>query len=260
MYPTDPPSPRRQSPSRLPDELSQTLAEPDVAPGEQGNLIPRLSALPTDNSNDWVLSSRQPVDTVPEPLMEIPPEPSNTPAASIDFSKAPRLAQSPHSVDTGPGSPNRKSLRERNISEIEPFYDRERDNDMREFAVEKAKEFDIVLAPKVATDRVFPQITLAWEASNFFYHPLYFSDPALERYGHTHPHLLQPAASIARAGIQFIFLPYQMVIDPPCEEVYALGYYRPGECAPKLHYQPPLNAEAAVVEAGVITGLFFIIP
>jgi len=39
-----------------------------------------------------------------------------------------------------------------------------------------------------------------------------------------------------------------------------LGYYRPGECSPKLIYQVPLNLEAALVEAGALTGVYFLFP
>ena len=149
---------------------------------------------------------------------------------------------------------------ERMISSINPYYDRDQDRDIRQFALEKGKEINIPFNPKPYEERSFPQIQLAWEASNFCYHPLYFSDPALERYGHTHHPLIQPLASLGRFGTQALFLPYQMVITPPCSYESPLGYYRPGECAPKLHYQVPLNAEAAVVEAAVVTGLFFVIP
>ena len=101
---------------------------------------------------------------------------------------------------------------------------------------------------------------MAWEPTNFYYYPLYFSDPALERYGHSYPRVIQPLASIARFGTQVVFLPYQMAITPPCKPEYPLGFYRPGEYAPKLHYPIPLNAHAAITEAAVVTGLFFIIP
>ena len=47
---------------------------------------------------------------------------------------------------------------------------------------------------------------------------------------------------------------------PCCSNVYPLGYYRPGECSPKLIYQIPLNLEAALVEAGAITGVYFLFP
>ena len=149
---------------------------------------------------------------------------------------------------------------DRTIGSINPYYDRDRDRDIREFAIEKGKEFKIPFKSKTYEERSFPLMTMAWEPTNFYYYPLYFADPALERYGHTYHPLVQPIASVARAGVQFVLLPYQMTITPPCKQEYPLGWYRPGECAPKLHYQIPLNAKEAVVEAAVVTGLFFAIP
>jgi hypothetical protein len=99
-----------------------------------------------------------------------------------------------------------------------------------------------------------------WEASQLFSNPLYFEDPALERYGHSHHKLLQPFVSAGRFSTQLIGLPYQMTIDPICKKMYSLGWYRPGECAPHKHYQIPLNAKAAVVQGSVVTGLIFLIP
>ena len=153
-----------------------------------------------------------------------------------------------------------RSPLDRMIGSINPYYDRDRDRDIREFAMEKGKEFKIPFKSKTYEERSFPLITMAWEPTNFYYYPLYFADPALERYGHTYHPIVQPVASLARAGVQFVLLPYQMTITPPCKQEYPLGWYRPGECAPKLHYQIPLNAKAAVVEAAVVTGLFFAIP
>ena len=108
--------------------------------------------------------------------------------------------------------------------------------------------------------RVFPASTYTWQASNIFYQPLYFEDPDLERYGHAYPFFIQPIVSSVRFATQAVGLPYQMTIDPPCCRVYPLGFYRPGECAPKLIYQIPWNTEAAAVEAGAITGVYFLFP
>ena len=69
-----------------------------------------------------------------------------------------------------------------------------------------------------------------------------------------------PEEALIRLGAQLALLPYQMALKPPLHHRYALGYYRPGEWAPKLHYQIPLNAKAAAVQAGVMTGAFFIFP
>lgn len=268
MYPADPPAPRRKAPSRLPDDHQADLGDEELPPSPaQMPLIPRLSALPADTSSDWVLPVRQ-------PILEDDAALANSAANETGTEKS-TTAKSPSSTESASESVQEiaqatptqdkvgavhRNARTRKISDIDPFYDRTRDQDMREFAMEKGKEFGLQFKPKPFPDREFPQVVLAWEATNFYCNPLYFSDPALERYGHTYHPLVQPAVSIARAGTQFIFLPYQMTIDPICKEEYMLGWYRPGECAPKLHYQVPLNAQAAAVQAGVVTGLYFAIP
>lgn len=112
-----------------------------------------------------------------------------------------------------------------------------------------------------SAERYFPHLEFYWTASNLYHNPLYFQNPALERYGHVHFNdCVEPAFSLARFGAQFVALPYQMALDCACRREYALGYYRPGDYAPKLIYQPPLNARAAATSAAVYTGLFFLVP
>jgi hypothetical protein len=45
---------------------------------------------------------------------------------------------------------------------------------------------------------------------------------------------------------------------PVWDRQYSLGYYRPGEYVPYKYYQIPWNAKALAVEAGVISGSYFI--
>lgn len=269
LYPQETPASRQLGPGRGADSQRIPLAENELPPSpEDGSLIPRLSALPTSGSSDWVIPSGRPVEPYDEEHGELVPSP--VPAdegATGNRSARPPIqvaAQDPEpkvaGEDPAATTNSPRVIRERKLSDINPFYDRERDLDMREYTLEKSKEFDYLIKSSTFTERCFPQVSMAWEACNIYYHPLYFADPALERYGHAHHPLIQPFASIGRAGVQAAFLPYQMVIDPPCKKEYPLGYYRPGDCAPKLHYQVPLNAEAAVVQAGFVTGLYFIIP
>jgi hypothetical protein len=119
---------------------------------------------------------------------------------------------------------------------------------------------EIALSEGPFQPRAFAPSVFAWQASNVSYQPLYYEDPQLERYGHSYPFFVQPFVSIGRMTIQAAGIPYQMVIDPCWSCVYPLGYYRPGECSPKLIYQIPLNAEAALVEAGALTGVYFLFP
>jgi hypothetical protein len=101
---------------------------------------------------------------------------------------------------------------------------------------------------------------LQWAPTNLYHYPLYFEDPSLERYGHTYHPVVQPFASAGRFATQLVGLPYQMALHPVHAHEYTLGYYRPGECAPKKHYQIPFNEEAAFMQAAAIAGFILIFP
>lgn len=116
------------------------------------------------------------------------------------------------------------------------------------------------LSDAAYSNRMFSDCLYQWQATNQWHNPLYFEDPALERYGHVHHELVQPFVSVARFSVQLAGLPYQMTIDPVCKKMYNLGYYRTGECAPKKYYRIPWNTHAAVNEAAVWTGLIYIFP
>lgn len=175
--------------------------------------------------------------------------------ASAQTAPTPALPPMPAAVD---GQPARRPVRP--MGEIKPYYDTTVDEDIREFAEERAAEYNVHFGSEEYQPRMFADTAATWQPTNFYHFPLYFEDPALERYGHTYPFVVQPFVSVARFSGQLVAMPYQMTLDPPTKPMYALGWYRPGEVAPKLKYQIPWNAEAAAVQAGVTTGLIFLIP
>ena len=95
-----------------------------------------------------------------------------------------------------------------------------------------------------------------WAAAGTCHMTLYFQDPVLERYGQgveqalgtrgryfSYPlddpkqsnqrnQILQPFWSIGKFCFQVGTLPYKLVVDPPWEAEYDLGYYRPGDKIP----------------------------
>ncbi len=178
------------------------------------------------------------------------------PAGGETADPALKPAESPGSMPSG--APVNRAVRK--ISQIQPYYDKMVDEDIREYADERAADYGLSFGNETYVPRVFPDTAMAWEPTDYYHYPLYFEDPALERYGHTYPAPIQPFVSVARFSGQLLAIPYQMTLDPPTRQVYALGWYRPGEVAPKLKYQIPLNAQAAAVQAGVTTGMFFLIP
>ncbi len=104
-----------------------------------------------------------------------------------------------------------------------------------------------------------------WAASGICQKPLYFQDAALERYGQTaeqyvgplgrflsYPlddptqsnqrnQIAQPFFSMGLFAAQIVMLPYNMLVDPPWEAEYDLGYYRPGDRVPTDVYYFPLH-------------------
>ena len=104
-----------------------------------------------------------------------------------------------------------------------------------------------------------------WAAAATCHLPLYFQDPVLERYGHsveqfvgpigrylTYPldassqstqrnQILQPFFSAGLFAFQIAALPYNVIVDPPWEAQYDLGYFRPGDVIPTDIYWLPLH-------------------
>ncbi len=99
--------------------------------------------------------------------------------------------------------------------------------------------------------RSFEGTLFAWKASSLCHKPLYFEDVELERYGQTCSPLFQPLLSAAKFYLTLPILPYKMGLEPPCECIYPLGYYRPGSCAPFIIPPVPISLRGALLEAGV---------
>jgi hypothetical protein len=99
-----------------------------------------------------------------------------------------------------------------------------------------------------------------WKASALCHKPLYFEDEALERYGHSWGPCLDPLVSGAHFFCKLPVLPYCMGVTPPNECMYALGHYRPGNCAPYMCDPIPLSCRGAVFEAGAVVGAAAILP
>lgn len=108
--------------------------------------------------------------------------------------------------------------------------------------------------------RMYEPTMFHWKASALCSKPLYFQQAALERYGHSFGPLLQPFISGALFYATFPILPYKMGVDPPCECVYTLGWYRPGSCAPKMIYPIPISLRGGLLEAGAVLGAVFLVP
>jgi hypothetical protein len=108
--------------------------------------------------------------------------------------------------------------------------------------------------------RKFAMTTFTWRAAALCHKPLYFEDVQLERYGHTYGPVLQPCISAAHFFASVPLMPYKMGVEPPLECVYALGYYRPGSCAPRTIGPIPISVRGTVSQLGISTGLVYLFP
>ncbi len=100
--------------------------------------------------------------------------------------------------------------------------------------------------------------TVSWHASSLCHKPLYFENVQLERYGHSRGPYMQPVHSTLHFFKSILFLPYKTAINPPNECQYALGFYRPGNCAPWLLDPIPFSRAGIRRQALASVGLAFI--
>lgn len=120
--------------------------------------------------------------------------------------------------------------------------------------------FECALDTSEYEPRNWPGITYMWKASALCHKPLYFENVALERYGHSWGWHVQPLVSAAHFFATVPILPYKMGLTPPNECIYALGYYRPGNCAPYLIEPLGTSPRAVVWQAGAVVGAAAIVP
>jgi hypothetical protein len=109
-------------------------------------------------------------------------------------------------------------------------------------------------------ERTWLASTFHYQASALCHKPLYFEEPQLERYGHTAGPVRQPIISGCHFVMNLALLPYRMGINPPTECQYALGYYRPGSCAPWMIPPFPLSLRGATTETLAALGIIAIVP
>jgi hypothetical protein len=108
--------------------------------------------------------------------------------------------------------------------------------------------------------RMWAMTSFHWKASGLCHKPLYFEQVGVERYGHSLGPILQPIWSGVDFYGRIFLLPYEMGIEPPWECVYALGYYRPGSCAPKMIFPFPVSIRGGLLEAGAVLGAVYLLP
>lgn len=241
-----------------PDDLPTVPADTRTESSTRALPFPLLPSEPV-----WIVTADQPEDEEPAP----PPRLADPQASQRSLVPEPAaravVEEAPPAVAPvkPPSSANEfvPEIRVKTIGEVRvggAFADA----DLRDYSRKESDKYQLAFGEQEFVPRSFAPVAALFEAPDLSYYPLYFQDPLMERYGHTYHPLVQPAVSVARFSTQLFGLPYQMAIDPPYCLQTGLGWLDPGDCNPKLRYQIPWNAKAAAVEAGVITGLIFLIP
>jgi hypothetical protein len=83
-----------------------------------------------------------------------------------------------------------------------------------------------------------------WLAPVYCHQPTYFHDSMLEEHGHERCPSLQPLISGARFYSQLAFLPYLSYLNPPLQDSYSTGHFRPGTAAPCIRQRAPYDPGA----------------
>lgn len=107
--------------------------------------------------------------------------------------------------------------------------------------------------------RPWSELHFQWQASLYWHRPLYFEEPNLERYGLKHG-CLQPLVSAAHFYALVPAMPYLVLLDPPRERVYDLGFARPGTKLARQPHRYRFRPLAAAAEAALVVGLIALIP
>jgi hypothetical protein len=261
----------QQDPFAEPNAPAEDLPELDDSPLPSGETQPAETppaAEPAEMPAEEPAAETEPAATQPEPTAtETPPAAQTAPPATEPYT--------PPSTDATELQPT-----EDRFPTFTPLPDLCADGGLgcrREFEVLKddtlekigpsialsgaeGKDFPCIcqLGDEQFDGRTWGQTCFEWKASALCHKPLYFEEVALERYGHAC--VLQPAVSAARFFATVPALPYEMGMRPPWECVYPLGHYRPGSCAPYYIPPVPVSLRGGLIEAGVVTGLVYIIP
>jgi hypothetical protein len=200
-----------------------------------------------------------------EPIVSQPVQPPADAQDPFRLQPQPDMNESAEQPEPLAGQQELKELAQAPSGELPPCPSPEDVKKIREITTDisaQAGEFppECGLGNVQYQPRIFAPVTYCWKASALCSKPLYFQQAALERYGHSWGPVLQPFISGAEFYLTVPILPYLMGMDPPCECQYALGYYRPGSCAPKMICPIPISLRGGLLEAGVVLGAVALVP
>ncbi len=112
--------------------------------------------------------------------------------------------------------------------------------------------------PQVGRD--FIASTVQWKASGACQQSSVLRAGTVGAIRHDAGPIVQPLLSSAHFFLTIPILPYKMGINPMNECQYALGYYRPGNCAPYMLQPIPLSLRGGLAQTGAVLGMAAALP
>jgi hypothetical protein len=230
--------------------------EPADKPGPFSPPSKPVDSQPTDNDP---FERPKPEDKEPAPLpMNKEPEPKPVDPKPEDKQPAETLPPMLDPDDSGAARPIKMTAGYAEV--LQTVEDRLAKGSLRkielDIAISGKPDQDMPASHPIADEeyeqRNWALTTYMWKASALCHKPLYFEQPHVERYGHAHHPLLEPILEGAHFFASVPLLPYKMGLQTPNECVYALGYYRPGSCAPYLLDPIPLSLRGALFQGAAI--------
>jgi hypothetical protein len=273
-----------QPPSEPDNRYNQQITEPfGQPPAEMGTTESQSTEVDLNEQEEISLPAEQAPQQQPQP--SAPPAATNRQPAAIQrqprtFTPAPALnAPRPDPFVPGDDEPNAGLPNTEDVTLSDEGRNAQADcrDELARLKAHTLDQVDLSIAVSGRAGQDFPiecpidegdiyggrcwnETTYMWKASAICHKPLYFEDEALERYGHSWGPYLDPIVSGAHFFSRLPVLPYCMGVTPPNECMYALGYYRPGNCAPYMIPPVPLSCRGAILEAGGVVGAAAILP
>lgn len=241
----------------------------------ESDLPQREPLLPLDEEPAPLDPSDPPLDLFDDPTDS---DPTGDPTDSDAGNNDPRVEPAPNTVQP---QPTRPPLEPRPLPSNGNDRDRQRHEEecakaAHDLLQKKLADIDLSIYSGGVEGRDYPQACelaegeflgrqwsctqFTWTASGLCHKPLYFEQVNVERYGHSLGPIGQPVLSAAHFFLSVPIIPYKMGVHPPNECIYALGYYRPGDCAPYFIPPIPISARGALFQAGAVVGVAAALP
>lgn len=251
------------------DSQAPPLPMDDLTPGDSDTLPPPREASPALQI-DPSPAHREPMElNPPNPMLQSNPSPQIRMRA-----RQPVIAPEEFKQDQQ-GAPGEIELAPSRRTEGNPQedcktqYDKLKDYTLDKLNIDITEKgqpgsdvpFECALGEDPFEGRCWHLTTYTWKASALCHKPLYFEDYKLERYGHSKgPFGCEYASSAAHFFGDLVLLPYHIGIETPCECMYDLGYYRPGDCSPYMCDPFPFSLRGAATAAAGYCGIIALFP